>query len=112
MGTVNVNGTIIQTNNGSITISNGRVIVDGKDVTPDSKVITISVEGNIEKLRVDSCEKVQVTGQCGTVSTTSGDIEIEGDVSGSVSSVSGDVDCRNVGGSISTVSGDVKHKKS
>jgi hypothetical protein len=35
---------------------------------------------------------------------------VTGDVSGNVNTMSGDVDCQNVGGSIKTMSGDVKHR--
>jgi DNA polymerase/3'-5' exonuclease PolX len=94
----------------SITITNGKVIIDGKDVTPDSKTITISVEGNIDNLTVDACDKVTVTGDVNKVKTMSGDVDIKGNVTDSVSTMSGDVDCGNIGGSIKTMSGDIKHR--
>lgn len=42
-----------------------------------------------------------------TVNTTSGDISINGEVTGNVSTVSGDVKCNNISGSVRTVSGDI-----
>jgi hypothetical protein len=94
----------------SIVITNGKVIVDGKDVTPDSKEINISVEGDVAELRVDACSRVSGAGNAGNVKTQSGDVKVAGDVTGNVQSMSGDVDCGSIGGSVSTMSGDVKHR--
>lgn len=107
MGTVSINGRTYQGNN--VSMSNGRIIIDGRDVTEDTKddrQITISIDGNIESLSVGHCDKVTVNGECGSVSTTSGDVNC-GSVKGSVKTVSGDVDCKDVGGSVETLSGDV-----
>lgn len=92
---------------------NGKVIIDGVDLTPDSKEINISVVGDVTELRVDSCNKLHVQGNAGNINTKSGDVEISGDVGGNVQAMSGDVDISgNVGGSVSTMSGDIKYKKS
>lgn len=95
----------------NIVITNGKVIINGKDVTPDGKEINIKVEGNITDLKVDACNKVQITGDVSLVQTKSGDVDISGNVNGSVQTMSGDVDCGNVGGSVSTMSGDIKTRK-
>ena len=58
MGTISINGVNYSGNN--IIISNGKVVINGKDVTPDSKEINIKVEGNIDKLVVDSCIKLRL----------------------------------------------------
>ena len=110
MSTITINGNTYSGN--SIVVTNGKVVINGKDVTPDSKEINISVEGNIEELKVDACNKVEITGDVSNVKTQSGDVEISGNVTGSIQTMSGDVDCGNVGGSISTMSGDVKHRRS
>jgi hypothetical protein len=110
MSTVVINNNTYSGNN--IVISKGKVIIDGKDVTPDSKEININIQGDINELKVDACDKLSVTGNVKNVSTKSGDIDITGNVEGSIQTMSGDVDCGNVGGSISTMSGDVKHRKS
>lgn len=62
-------------------------------------------------LEVDYCTAVTVTGDAGSIATQSGDVNIEGNVGGSVSTMSGDVDCGSIGGSVSTMSGDVKHRR-
>ncbi len=92
-----------------IVIGNGRVIVDGKDVTPDLKEIIISIEGNVQSLNVDVCSTIKVSGNVGSLQTKTGDVEC-GDVQGSVSTKSGDIECGSVGGNASTMSGDIDCK--
>ena len=98
-------------NGNSIVISNNKVIIDGNDCTPDSKDIKIEVVGNIESIKADCCNYIKVTGDSGNIQSQSGDIEIEGNVSGNVSTMSGNVDCGNIQGSVSTMSGNIKYKK-
>lgn len=108
MGRVTLNGNVYTGR--QIVVNNGKILVDGLDVTPDHKIINISVVGDIDKVSVDVCEKVDIEGAVGSVKTMSGDVNCQA-VSGSISTMSGDVDCDTVGGSISTMSGDVKHRK-
>jgi hypothetical protein len=110
MSTVIINGKTYVGN--SISVTNGKVIVDGKNVTPESKEINIKVEGNIQELKVDACDKIEVAGNVSNIHTQSGDVEVTGDVTGNIQTMSGDVDCANVGGSISSMSGDIKHRRS
>tara|TARA_B100000508_G_scaffold60333_2_gene47520 strand:- start:65297 stop:65632 length:336 start_codon:yes stop_codon:yes gene_type:complete len=111
MPTIVINGVTISAGR-SISIKSGRVTIDGEDVTPDGKEINISIEGNIDRLEADACEKISVKGNINSVGTVSGDVDVEGDVRGSVSTMSGDVDCGGgIGGSVSTMSGNVKHRK-
>lgn len=122
---------MITINNNTITgrniiISNGKVIVDGVDVTPDSKEITIQVTGNIENLQVDYAKEVAVYGTVAYLKNGSGDIschrivrgvtsgsgDIECDViEGDVNTGSGDVKCNTITGSVKTGSGSIKYKK-
>lgn len=94
----------------NITVINNRVIIDGKDVTPDQKEITIIVEGDLENLAVDSCESVNIKGSVyGDVKTMSGGLKVEGNISGNVKTMSGDIKCKGeIHGSINTMSGDIK----
>lgn len=110
MSTIVINNNSYSGNN--IVIKNGRVIVDGKDVTPEGKEINIVVEGNIEKLSVDACDKLSVNGNVGSIETKSGDVDVTGNVNGNIQTMSGDVDCGDITGSIKTMSGDIKHRKS
>jgi hypothetical protein len=96
----------------SISIINGKIVIDGNNVTPDTKKINIVVDGDIENIHVDYCESIKIKGNVSNgVNTTSGDVEIDGNVTGNVKTTSGDIRCNNVGGEISTISGNVKYKK-
>lgn len=106
MSIIKINGATF--NGKSIQITNGKVIVDGKYVTPESKDVSIIVEGSIESINADTCSKIEVSGNAGSVKTMSGDVFIEGDVSGSVTTMSGDVRCGGVQGNVSSMSGDIK----
>jgi hypothetical protein len=108
MATITINSKSVSGRN--IVVVNGRVIVDGKDETPESKEINIVVTGDVEKLEVDACSKIEVNGNVHNVKTLSGDVEISGVVSGNVQTMSGDVKCGDIGGSVSTMSGDVKRR--
>lgn len=109
MGQIFVNG--VSYSGKSITIKNNQVIIDGKNVDPqDSKVITIVVEGDITHLNADRCDSISVTGSTGSISTMSGDVTVGGEVHGNVKTMSGDVDCGDIGGEVSTMSGDIKRK--
>lgn len=107
--TIKINGNVVSgmTVAGDLCISNGRVTINGKDVTPgDAKTITIEIVGDVNKISVDACSSVKVTGSAGKVQTMSGDVEC-GDVTGSVETMSGDVTCKSIGGSVKTMSGEV-----
>lgn len=106
----------------NIIINNGNVIIDGVDVTPQLKNISISIEGNVDSLNVDACNYIKVSNNVNTLTTTSGDISCANvlgnlkttsgdiscdDISGDVITVSGDVTARNINGKVSTVSGDI-----
>ena len=103
---------------GARTIVNkdGKTFVDGKPIEEldlgnfTDKEINIYITGDIDKLEVDCCNKIEVNGQVRKVDTTSGDVEVKGDVTGDIETLSGDINCGSVGGDISTMSGDIIHK--
>ncbi len=91
----------------SITINGNKIIVDGKDITPNEKTINIVVNGNIDNLEVDSCNKLEIHGDVNKLKNCSGDVEC-GDIKGDATSGSGNIKCKgNVGGNVSTGSGNV-----
>jgi len=102
---ININGKSFVGRN--IVMSGNKIIIDGVDVTPDSKNIEITVNGNLDSLKVDMCDKITVNGNVNELSTTSGDVDCK-DVTGDVKTLSGDIECGNVGGSVQTTSGDIK----
>ena len=106
MSTITINGVTYQGGNSIVAIGN-KVLIDGKDVTPDAKVININVDGNVDELTVDYCQKIVINGNANNVRTSSGDVECK-DVTGSINSTSGDIEAGNIGGNINTTSGDVR----
>lgn len=110
---ITINGKTFLSVEGNFVVSNGNVFIDGKSVEidgVDQRVINIEINGNIQKMKVDACSKVSVQGSVGNLSTISGNVDCK-DIGGNVSSISGDVRCENIGGSVSTVSGDIRHGK-
>jgi hypothetical protein len=109
--TVTINGITYKSTNGSICVSGDKIIIDGKVVTPgleiESKIININIEGNVEMIDIDYCQKISVNGNVKTVRTTNGNVECK-DVTGNIQTTNGDVECGTVGGDIQTMSGDVK----
>lgn len=105
---VTVNGKVYTGDN--VTIVDGKVMVNGKDVTPNGKTINISVQGNIAQLKCDVCTKIEVTGDAGRLETMSGDVTVSGSVSGGIKTMSGDITCGNVSGSVETMSGDINKR--
>lgn len=91
----------------NIKVVNGKVIVDGNDVTPIEKEIHITVEGSLENLDVDACSSIKISGDVQSVKSGAGDVSCR-DVGGNVSTGSGDVECGNVNGDVETGAGDVR----
>jgi RecJ-like exonuclease len=102
MGSIRING--IDYSGDNISIRGNKVVVNGIDVTPDAKEISIVVEGNISEIKVDSCNEFRVVGDVGRIKTMSGDVDVEGNVTGDVETMSGDVSCLSVGGNVKTMS--------
>ena len=128
MSTVTINGKTYRGN--SVQVIGNKVIIDGVEATEhkDEKKINIHVDGNIEELSVDHAQKIMVHGDVkhlqtssgdvdvdgnvgGGIQASSGDVEVSGDVGGSIQTSSGDVKCGTVGGDVRTMSGDIKYKK-
>ena len=104
MHNININGDTYSGND--IIVINNRVLIDGKDKTPDAKEITITVSGNVNNLSVDYCKEINIVGDVDELKTTSGNVYCT-DVTGGITTTSGDVQCRDVSGDVSTTSGDV-----
>jgi hypothetical protein len=112
MGSViTVNGKTIISSGNNVVISGNKILIDFKDVTPDAKTISVQITGNVEKIEVDCCESLNISGDCNTVSSHNGSIDIGGSVKGSVTNHNGNIECQNVGGSVTTRNGNIKHRK-
>ena len=124
MGLVTINGVTYSGNN--IIVKNNLIMIDGVDLTPEAKEITITANGHINLIQTDLCKEINVSGNVenirtesgdihcthvgGNVITTSGNVECD-TVIGNVGTTSGDVRAKVINGSVSTVSGDIKHNK-
>jgi hypothetical protein len=91
----------------NITIINGKVFIDGKDVTPEGKEINISVQGNIDSLEIDFATSIQVHGDVNKLRSGSANVKCT-NITGGVQTGSGDVECTNIEGDVQTGSGDVE----
>jgi len=101
---------------GRMTIIDGEVLVDGKPldelkcIDPDEKQINITIEGDVDHLDIEYCNKLIVNGNAKRVKTNQGDIEIKGDVEGDVHTNMGDVTCGNVEGDCHTNMGNIHRR--
>ncbi|ACA31493.1 MULTISPECIES: hypothetical protein [Pasteurellaceae] len=101
--------TVVGINKGYISMAAGNnvLIVDGQTIALEpSPTINIEVFGNVTNLNAGS-ENVRVTGDAKSVSTVSGDVTVDGNVTSNVKTVSGDIHCKSILGKINTVSGDI-----
>lgn len=111
--------TIIVGKGESMTMMNGKTYINGEEVNldelanqqEDSKVYHIHIEGDIDKLEIDHCEKISVIGNVRKIHTSYGSIEIKGDVDGDVHTNMGDIECGNVDGDVHTNMGSIKYRK-
>jgi hypothetical protein len=100
---------------GTVVINGGRITVDCKplselDAVQDEKVINITIQGDVERLEVDYCDKLTVTGNAKRVKSTQGDIEIQGNVEGDVHANMGAITCGNVEGDCHANMGNIYRK--
>ena len=108
MSQITINGVTISNKGNNISIINGRIMVDGINVTPENqKEIKIEVIGDLNSLSCDMCQELVVRGDVRDLTSISGDVEVKGEVRGNVETTSGDVTCGNIGGHVETTSGDV-----
>lgn len=97
MNTVTINGVTYQGAR-SVSVSNGRVIIDGKNVDHDkveNGILKVEVTGVLEHLEADG--DVQAGSVQGTVQA-GGDVSCD-DVGGTVQ-CGGDVECGKISGSV------------
>lgn len=101
----NINGGNFEGSN--LNVKHNKIYIDGKLVEIEDKVINITVNGNIETLKVDSADTVKVTGNVGELKTMSAPVKITGDILGDVETMSGSVKCNHIQGNVKTMSGNI-----
>lgn len=106
-----INNRVINAQGKHITITNGKIFIDGKPIEDysqsEEKVVNIVIEGSVDMLQVDHCSTITVNGDTKKVKTGSGDVAVTGNVKGNVHTGSGDVRCGTVEEDVSTGSGDI-----
>lgn len=86
--------------------ANGDVVIDGEKVTTTA-IVNISVFGDVDVIQQGSGKTI-VTGNTHNINTGSGDVRVEGDVTGNVQTGSGDVIVSGgIKGNVKTGSGDI-----
>ena len=102
-----------------MTITDGKVFIDGKELDlekigntdDDGKTINICIEGDVDKIEVDNCKDINITGNVGNVRTNCGDIKVNGKVNGNVHTNMGSIECGDVHGDAHTNMGSVTIKR-
>jgi predicted ABC-type transport system involved in lysophospholipase L1 biosynthesis ATPase subunit len=104
-----INGVTYEGDN--VIIKNGVIQIDNNNLNINEKEIHINILGDIEKLKIDCCDDINIIGNVKEFKNGSGDVKC-GDVecqniSGDVKTSSGDVTTKHVSGDVTTGSGDV-----
>lgn len=102
-----INGKVI-THAESITMKDGKIIIDGKTVQECSNNVSLKIEiaGSVKYIKTTSGD-VTVKGNVTNVETMSGSVHCQ-TVEGDVSTMSGSVTCDNITGECSTMSGNIR----
>ena len=96
----------------SMVINGGKITIDGKPLSEldreDDKIINITIEGDVERLEIDTCTNIHVKGDAKRIKTNMGDIEIHGNVDGDVHTNMGSITCGKVSGDCHTNMGSIR----
>lgn len=113
-------GSITVTGGGNIKMQNGRIWVDGVEVTEANSdgeqtalanITHLTLNGDAGSFSVDMVDNIVITGSVnGKVESRNGNIQC-GDVKGDVETRNGEITCGNIGGEVKTRNGSIKHTK-
>lgn len=101
---------------GTINITDGNILVDGKPLDElnvsdvNEKEINITIQGEVDHIDIDYCNRITVNGNVKRVKTNQGDIDITGDVDGDVHTNMGDITCGNIKGDCHTNMGNIRRR--
>lgn len=101
----------VVSNNGTISIKDGKIYVNGQErsscgKSADDISLAVYVEGNVNSLRTDNAP-IGVKGSVGDINTVNGNVKCA-NVSGYVNSVNGNIRCESVNGDANSINGDVR----
>ena len=103
-----INGSIVG-GGMDITTRGDKVYINGELVTETSdKQIQIHVEGNVDGPVTTTSGNIVVNGDATRVETTSGNIQVGGNISGGAKTMSGSVKANIIHGGAKTMSGSIK----
>lgn len=108
MNTVTVNGKKYELPNGNVSVINGVVYCNGKQIseTDTAKEVKIVITGDISNFKCDTGD-ITVNGNVGSIESDTGNVTVNGDVEGDVTSDTGNIKCGNVGGNATTDCGNI-----
>ena len=87
-----------------------QLIIDGKTVElGKTSKMDITIDGDIDIIDLTCCDKIVINGNVENFRMTSGNVEINGDVCGSVQLTGGEITCKTIKGNASVVRGSIKH---
>ena len=87
---------------------NNKLIIDGKTVEiAETNKINITIDGDINVIDLTCCDKIVINGDVTNFRMTSGNVEINGDVRGSVQLTGGKIACKVIEGNATVVSGSI-----
>lgn len=104
------NSITINNNIDALNISNGRIIIDGQDMTNiinknnEKKIITVNIKGNVKS--IVSHARLSITGDVGSFESH-GSAKVDGNIKGNVTS-HGSLICGKIEGNITSF-GSVMH---
>ncbi len=103
MNTINVNGKTFHVPNArSISVVNDKIYVDGKlfnTEEDDSKKINIVIDGNVDSISVESCDKIEIIGDVNCHLEAGGSVTVGGSVYKDVQA-GGSLKCGDIGGNV------------
>ena len=90
--TIIINGLTYEGGSTIVVKGNGTVTVNGKTLqeSPDTKMVMITIQGNVDTLTVKACNRVVVDGNVNNLNVGVGDVKCQS-VSGSLQSGTGKV---------------------
>jgi len=108
MNTVIVNGKKYELPNGDVSVINGVVYCNGKQIsdTDTAKEVKIVINGDVSKFKCDAGD-ITVNGNVGTLESDTGNVTVNGNVEGDVTVDTGNIKCGNIGGSATTDCGNI-----
>lgn len=95
----------------SMVIKGGKIYINGSErvIPSDYPEITINIQGDVERLEVEQCEKVHIHGNARRVKVNCGSVDITGNIEGDAHVNCGNLHCQSIEGDASTNMGDI-HK--